>query len=74
MACWIERHYDSGVYGFDPVCRDRFEDAVPALEVAGAEIVDVQIDGYPLVTAAATVMVAGEALAYHRKDLQLRSR
>ena len=41
-----------------------------ALEAAGAEIVEVHFDGYPLVTAAAMVTVAGELLGYHRKDLQ----
>ena len=43
-----------------------------ALETAGAEIVDVHFDGYPVVTAAARVTVSGESLAYHLKDLQSR--
>ena len=68
----VEREHHSGVEGFDPACRDRFEDAVRALEAAGAEIVDVHFDGYPLITAAAMVTVAGESLAYHLKDLQSR--
>ena len=36
------------------------------------EIVEVHFDGYPLITAAAMVTVAGESLAYHLKDLQSR--
>jgi aspartyl-tRNA(Asn)/glutamyl-tRNA(Gln) amidotransferase subunit A len=68
----VERAHHSGVEGFDAACRDRFEDAVRALEAAGAEVVEVHFDGYPLITAAAMVTVAGEALAYHRKDLQER--
>jgi aspartyl-tRNA(Asn)/glutamyl-tRNA(Gln) amidotransferase subunit A len=68
----VEREHHSGVDGFDPACRERFEDAVAALEDAGAEIVEVRFDGYPLITAAAMVTVAGESLAYHRTDLQTR--
>jgi aspartyl-tRNA(Asn)/glutamyl-tRNA(Gln) amidotransferase subunit A len=68
----VEREHHSGVEGFDSACRDRFEDAVRALEATGAEIVDVRFDGYPLITAAAMVTVAGESLAYHLKDLQSR--
>ena len=68
----VERDHHSGVEGFDADCRDRFEDAIRALADAGAEIVDVRFDNYPLVTAAAMVTVAGEAFAYHRKDLQER--
>ena len=68
----VEREHHSATEGFDPACRDRFEDAVRALEAAGAEIVDVHFDGYPVITAAAMVTVAGESLAYHLKDLQSR--
>jgi aspartyl-tRNA(Asn)/glutamyl-tRNA(Gln) amidotransferase subunit A len=68
----VEREHHSDVEGFDAECRSRFEDAVRALEAAGAELVDVRFDGYPLVTAAAMVTVAGESLAYHRQDLQSR--
>jgi aspartyl-tRNA(Asn)/glutamyl-tRNA(Gln) amidotransferase subunit A len=68
----VERAHHVAVEGFDPACRDRFEDAVRALETAGAEIVEVRFDGYPIVTAAAMVTVAGESLAYHLKDLQTR--
>ena len=31
----VEREHHSGVDGFDPACRDRFEDAVRALEDSG---------------------------------------
>ena len=68
----VEREHHSDTEGFDDTCRDRFEDAVRALEAAGAEIVDVHFDGYPVITAAAMVTVAGESLAYHLKDLQSR--
>ena len=68
----VERAHHSLAEGFDPACRDRFEDAVRALEDAGAEIVEVRFDGYPILTAASMVTVAGESLAYHRKDLQSR--
>ena len=68
----VEREHHSDVEGFDTSCRERFEDAVRALEAAGAQIVDVRFDGYPIVTAASMVTVAGESLAYHRNDLQSR--
>jgi aspartyl-tRNA(Asn)/glutamyl-tRNA(Gln) amidotransferase subunit A len=72
MRIGVERVHHSLVEGFDPSCRDRFDDAVRALESAGAQVIDVRFDGYPIVTAAAMVTVAGESLAYHRKDLQSR--
>lgn len=68
----VERTHHSLVDGFDPACRDRFEEAVRALEAAGAEIVEVCFDGYPIVTAASMVTVAGESLAYHLDDLRSR--
>jgi aspartyl-tRNA(Asn)/glutamyl-tRNA(Gln) amidotransferase subunit A len=68
----VEREHHARMEGFDSACRDRFDDAVRALESAGAEIVEVHFDGYPIVTAAAMVTVAGESLAYHLKDLQSR--
>ena len=68
----VEREHHSLVEGFDPACRDRFENAVCALEATGAEIVEVHFDGYPLVAAASMITVAGESLAYHLKDLQSR--
>ena len=67
----VERQHHSGVDGFDPVPRS-VRRAVRALEAAGGEVVEVTFDGYPLVTAAAMVTVAGEVLAYHLKDLQSR--
>lgn len=68
----VERDHHTRVDGFDPACRERFEDAVAALARAGAEIVEVRFDGYPLIAAAALVTTAAESLAYHRKDLQSR--
>jgi len=68
----VERDHHTRVEGFDPACRDRFEDAVRALERAGAEIVEVHFDSYPIITAAALVTSAAESFAYHRKDLQER--
>lgn len=68
----VERDHHTRVEGFDAACRDRFEDAVDALGRAGAEIVEVRFDDYPVVTTAALVTSASEALAYHRKDLRER--
>jgi len=68
----VERDHHTRAPGFDPACRDRFEDAVCALERAGAEIVEVHFDGLPIVSAAAMVTTAAESLAYHRRDLQQR--
>lgn len=68
----VEREHHSRVAGFDTACSERFEAALGALERAGAELVDVRFDGYPVVHAAALVTSAAEALAYHRRDLQTR--
>lgn len=68
----VERDHHTRVAGFDPACRERFEAAVHALEQAGAEIVEVRFDGYPMVAAAALVTTAAESFAYHRRDLQTR--
>lgn len=68
----VERVHHSQAEGFDPACRERFDDAVRALEAAGADIVEVRFDGYPVVTAAAMVTVAGESLAYHLSNLRSR--
>jgi aspartyl-tRNA(Asn)/glutamyl-tRNA(Gln) amidotransferase subunit A len=68
----VEYHHHTRIEGFDEACRERFEAAVAALEQAGAEIVEVHFDGYPIVTAAAMVTSAAESLSYHRKDLQER--
>lgn len=68
----VERDHHTRAAGFDPACRDRFEAAVSALEGAGAKLVEVRFDGYPVVHSAALVTSAAEALAYHRRDLQTR--
>jgi aspartyl-tRNA(Asn)/glutamyl-tRNA(Gln) amidotransferase subunit A len=68
----VERDHHTRVAGFDPACRDRFEAAVADLERAGAEIVEVRFDGFPLLQTAALVTSAAESLAGHRKDLQTR--
>ncbi len=68
----VERDHHTGVEGFDAACRERFEDAVRALERAGAEIVEVHFDSYPVITAAALVTSAAESLAYHRTNLRQR--
>lgn len=68
----VERDHHTRSEGFDAACLDRFEDAVRSLEHAGAEIVDVHFDNYPLVTTAALVTSAAESFAYHRRDLQER--
>jgi aspartyl-tRNA(Asn)/glutamyl-tRNA(Gln) amidotransferase subunit A len=68
----VEYHHHTRAEGFDEACRERFEAAVAALDQAGAEIVEVRFDGYPIVTAAAMVTSAAESLSYHRKDLQER--
>jgi aspartyl-tRNA(Asn)/glutamyl-tRNA(Gln) amidotransferase subunit A len=68
----VERDHHTGVEGFDDACRDRFEDAVCALEHAGAKIVEVRFDGFPVVNTAALVTSASESFAYHRRDLMER--
>ncbi len=68
----VERDHHTRIAGFDPACRDRFEAAVVALERAGAEIVEVRFDGFPLLQTAALITSAAESLAEHRKDLQTR--
>ena len=68
----VERDHHTGLAGFDPACRTRFEQAVVELEALGAEIVEVHFDGYPILTTAAMVTSAAESHAYHRKDLQER--
>jgi len=68
----VERRHHAGVPGFDPACRDRFEDAVAAFERAGATVVEVELEGYPLVATAALVTTAAESFAYHRGDLRTR--
>ena len=68
----VERDHHTRVAGFDPACRDRFEAAVVALERAGAEIVEVRFDGFPLLQTTALITSAAESLAEHRKDLQMR--
>jgi aspartyl-tRNA(Asn)/glutamyl-tRNA(Gln) amidotransferase subunit A len=56
----------------DPTCTARFEAAVEVLADHGADVREVRLDWYPLVTFAGTVTVAGEAFAYHHDDLQAR--
>lgn len=68
----VERDHHTRVEGFDAAVRDRFEEAVRGLEQAGAEIVEVHFDGYPIVTTAAMVTSASESFAYHRQDLRER--
>lgn len=68
----VERAHHTQAEGFDPACRERFEDAVRALEKAGAEIVEVRFEGLPLVTTASLVTSAAESFAYHHRDLQSR--
>ena len=68
----VERDHHTRSEGFDPACRDRFEAALRDFEQAGAEIVEVRFEGFPVVTAAALITSAAESLAYHRKDLQSR--
>jgi aspartyl-tRNA(Asn)/glutamyl-tRNA(Gln) amidotransferase subunit A len=50
----------------------RFEDAVAALESAGAELVDVAIDHYAALVEATSVVLFSEAFAYHRENLKAR--
>jgi len=77
----VERDHHVGVEGFDAACRDRFEDAVCALERAGAEIVEVHFDGYPVISAAPPrrpsealrrLRARGARLAHAGRLLQLR--
>lgn len=72
MRIGVERAHHTNVPGFDAACRDRFEAALAALERAGARLVDVRFDGYPLVNTAALVTSAAEAFAWHRNDLATR--
>ena len=68
----VERHHHTRAEGFDDACRERFEDAVRALERAGAEVVEVRFDGYAELTAAALLISAAESFADHRENLQHR--
>ncbi len=68
----VERDHHSGVAGFDAACRERFEAAVTALERAGAELVPVRFEGFPLVQTAALLTSAAESFNQHRRDLQTR--
>ena len=68
----VERDHHTRIANFDPACRARFDEAVNALERAGAEVVEVRFDGYPKINTAALLTSAAESFAYHRKNLQTR--
>ena len=56
----------------DPALAPCFDAAVAALTSLGAEVVDVTLPYWTEIDAALWVMMAGEALAYHRDDMQSR--
>ncbi len=56
----------------DPAMAATFAAAVDVLEAAGAAVVAVELPHYAELTAAAFVMFAAEALAYHMPDMQTR--
>jgi aspartyl-tRNA(Asn)/glutamyl-tRNA(Gln) amidotransferase subunit A len=58
--------------GSDPALRGCFDAAIAVLADRGAEIVEVTLPLYNEVTTALWVMMAAEALAYHRNDMQTR--
>src|ERR1700722_1415360 len=56
----------------DPALRGCFDAAVAKLGEVGADVVEITLPYYQEVSAALWVMMAAEALAYHRGDLQGR--
>jgi aspartyl-tRNA(Asn)/glutamyl-tRNA(Gln) amidotransferase subunit A len=56
----------------DPALAGTFDAAVAVLGAAGADVVAVDLPYYAELTAAAFVMFAAEALAYHMPDMQSR--
>lgn len=68
----VERDHHTRAPGFDAGCRDRFEDAVAALEQAGAKVFEIRFDAYPALTTAALLISAAESYAHHRADLRAR--
>ena len=56
----------------DPALVGAFDAAVATLASLGAEIVEVTLPYYEEMEAALWVMMAAEALAYHRNDMQTR--
>lgn len=58
--------------GSDPAVAECFDTAVAVFERLGADIVEVSLPYYREIVTAVNLMVAAEALAYHRSDLQTR--
>jgi aspartyl-tRNA(Asn)/glutamyl-tRNA(Gln) amidotransferase subunit A len=56
----------------DPALAGCFDAALAQLEMLGASLVEVSLPRYDEVNAALNVMMAAEALAYHRGDMQSR--
>jgi aspartyl-tRNA(Asn)/glutamyl-tRNA(Gln) amidotransferase subunit A len=56
----------------DPALAGRFDAALAALESLGAQLIEITLPYYEEVNAALWVMMAAEAMAYHRQDLQQR--
>jgi aspartyl-tRNA(Asn)/glutamyl-tRNA(Gln) amidotransferase subunit A len=68
----VERDHHTRLDGVEPSCVARFDAAVDVLADHGADVVEVSLDWYALLTVAGSVTVAGEAFAYHRDDLRAR--
>ena len=68
----VDRHPRFTGPDADPDLETRFVAALGALEALGARIVDISLPWYDAASAALLVMLSGEALAYHRGDLQSR--
>ncbi|MEZ4293236.1 MAG: amidase, partial [Myxococcota bacterium] len=68
----VARTHHVDVDGFDAACRARFEAAVETLARAGAEPVEVELEGYPSLATAALITSAAESFACHRDALRRR--
>jgi aspartyl-tRNA(Asn)/glutamyl-tRNA(Gln) amidotransferase subunit A len=56
----------------DPAVAGCFDAAIATLAELGAELIEVRLPWYAEVTTALSVMMSGEALAYHRNDMTER--
>jgi aspartyl-tRNA(Asn)/glutamyl-tRNA(Gln) amidotransferase subunit A len=68
----VERANHLGASDADPAVAAAFEDALGTLKSLGASLVEVEIPYYAEACTAMWVTMIGEALAYHRNDLQAR--
>ena len=66
MTIGVDRVNHLGVPGEDPMLATRLDEAVAALEAAGATVVDVTLPMYAELTTACMVTMCVEAFAFHR--------